>query len=294
MRVRREALPWVAIALLCLPISIILNREAAHGHRQAPEVLLYFPKAQTCCIHALGYEHAIADLLWMRTLAYFGGHYASDRDFRYLARMLDAITLMNPRHESAYYMAATVLPWIVGATQDSIRIATRAALFMPEDGRWLYLLSMLHFLFRDDHDVAAHYLEWAMRRGFINRLSIALAARLQSAAAGLDAARDMLKETIARTSDRRTLAYLHEQLAKVETEIVLRSLERQIEAKGLDRAAIDSTETLRQLGLHWPQPLPDGGSLIVKDGELRSSKSPQRFRLHVSPRMQRLQRGGGS
>lgn len=272
------------LSMVVLPIQAMLYRQG----REAPERLLFFPNAKALHVYALGYENAMADLLWMRTLAYFGGHYESDKNYRYLAHMLDIITQLNPHHRSAYYMAATVLPWVAGEVEASERLLIRAMVHMPEEGEWSYRLGLVRYLFDDDKVTAGHWLARAIAHGYINRMSAALAAKLKSAAGGLQAAHAFLIEAIRRTSDRRTRAYLAEQLAKVDTERILRRLERRVDALGV--RVIGSVGQLRDLGLTWPDPLPDGGHVVVRDGRLYSSASMHRFSLHESRKLRALRR----
>ena len=216
-----------------------------------------------------------------------------DRDYRHLAYMLDVITQLNPRHQSAYYMAATVLPWISGAGQDSNRLTIRAMVNMPDKGQWAYYLGLNQFMFRDNKRIASHYLARAISQHFVNRMSVALATKLRSAAGGLSAAHDMLKRSISVTTDVRLKAYLGEQLKKVETEVILRRLDDQLRRQNMDKHTITSVKQIRKMGLRWPDVLPDGGHVVMdKQGTLISSTSPLRFKLHVSTRVRALHQRG--
>ncbi len=285
-RLERNALA-LAVAVL-LALACLLQAALYERGKEAPERLLFFPNAKALHAYALGYENAMADLLWMRTLAYFGGHYESDKNYRYLAHMLDVITRLNPRHRRAYYMAATVLPWVAGEVDASERLLIRAMVNMPEEGEWAYRLGFVRFLFDDDRVSAAHWLARAVAHGYINQLSAALAASLQQAVGGLDAAHDFLVRSIRHTRDQRTRAYLKEQLVRVDTERILRALEAALNRLGIGHPG--SVAQLRGLGLRWPDPLPDGGHVVIKDGRLYSSATMRRFSLHESRKARKLRR----
>jgi len=292
-RNNREIVAVAGLAAFFIATTLFFNVGFYRLRVVQQESLLYFPNAKALHAYALGYENAMSDLLWMRTLAYFGGHYMGDRDYRHLAYMLDVITQLNPRHQSAYYMAATVLPWISGAGQESDRLIIRAMVNMPDKGQWAYYLGLNQYLFNDDKSTASHYLARAISQHFMNRMSIALAAKLRSAAGGLSAAREMLKRSIAVTTDARLSAYLGEQLKKVETEVILRRLDDQLRQKNMDKQVITSVKQIRQMGLRWPDVLPDGGHVVMDEQRnLHSSASPQRFRLHVSGRVRSLHQRG--
>ena len=275
----------IAASLAASAAALLLAGIAMHpgefppGYRP-PERLLYFPVVAPA--HSMPHAHALADLLWMRTLAYFGGHFTGDRDFRHLARMLDVVTRLHPRFRPAYSMAASVLPWMAGAVRDSRLLLIRAMVHLPEEGRWAYELGLNFYLFNNDRGKAAHYLRRAVERGFVNPLSASLATSMQAAAGGLGMARLMLLQAMKRTSDARMRSFLREQLRRVDTEAILRRLESEL-GRLRKRRRIQSLAAMRRLGLRWPQTLPDGGRLVMdRSGTLHSSASPRRLRLAVS------------
>src|SRR5437879_4358280 len=76
----RHAL-WVAamIAILAVCVIVVGRTEARLGRelairRDAAE-LIYLPPTRVLRAVSLGYEHALADVLWFRTINYFGEHY---------------------------------------------------------------------------------------------------------------------------------------------------------------------------------------------------------------------------
>ena len=60
---------------------------------------------------ALGWRNALADVLWFRTISYFGAHYRSDHTYPWLASMCDLVTDLDPRAEHVYRFAGVILPW---------------------------------------------------------------------------------------------------------------------------------------------------------------------------------------
>ena len=283
---------WLVAAVCALLGAASMMKSAYIEHpRGQKEHLLYFPNARALHAYTLGFDRAVADLLWMRTLAYFGGHYQTDQDYRYLANMLDIITRLNPRHAPAYYMAAAVLPWMVGALEESRALLSRAMVYFPEDGRWAYYQGVNQFLFAGNHQLARHYLMRAVQRGYINPLSTALAARLQAEAGTLESARAFIRQLLGDRQDSHMHAYLVTELRDIETEIVLRRVDRQLARLGPPPYRQSDLQRLEGMGVILPKVLPDGGRLeIGPDGFSRSSLRKHRYTLHASRRMQQLQR----
>ncbi len=286
----RKPRAWLALALCgFLTTAVMVKAAYVESPRGQKEHLYYFPNAKALHAYALGFDHAVADLLWMRTLAYFGGHYQTDQDYRYLANMLDVITQLNPRHTAAYYMAAVVLPWMVGALAESRALLHRAMVNFPEDGRWAYYQGINQFLFAGNRELARHYLVRAVKHGYVNRFSAMLAARLQAEAGTLESARTFVRQLLGNRQDSRMRAYLEAELKRIETEIVLRRIDRQLARLGPAPHSAADLQRLRDMGVELPHTLPDGGRLIIgPDGLSRSSRSRLRYTLHESRRLKLL------
>lgn len=60
---------------------------------------------------ALGYDQVVADLLWMKTISYFGGHFMSDKQYPWLAHMLNLIIDLDPRFDFPYYFGGLFCRW---------------------------------------------------------------------------------------------------------------------------------------------------------------------------------------
>ncbi len=67
--------------------------------------VVYIPDSRMSRITMLGYDQAAADVLWLRTLGYFGRHFASGRRYRWLEFLLDQILDLDPRFKKAYQWA---------------------------------------------------------------------------------------------------------------------------------------------------------------------------------------------
>lgn len=273
---------WLMVAILFAG-TCMLNSRHYRQHEEAQESLLYFPNAKSLHVYTLGYDRAMAKLLWMRTLAYFGGHYATDQDYRYLAYMLDVITRLNPRFEPAYYMGAVTLPWMVSAFEESASLLIRAMNYLPEDGIWPYYLGFNQYLFADNRPAAEHYLARAVSRGYINRFSTALAAKMRAEAGSLEAARDFLLQVLQNKQDENLKEYLLKEVRAIETEIVLHHVERLLQTLHVRTHSKQDLNALAHAGWKFPDILPDGGKIDIRpNGEVYSTANPKRYRLHVS------------
>lgn len=63
---------------------------------------LYLPSPQYVKKASLGYDMVFADLLWLRAIQAFGGHFASDKNYELLYNMFDVITELDPHFIDVY------------------------------------------------------------------------------------------------------------------------------------------------------------------------------------------------
>ncbi len=74
------------------------------------ELHIQLPSPQLLEKLSLGYQNFLANILWIETIAYYGGA-IEKADYNYIQRLLSAIIQLNPNAEHAYYLADTAIPW---------------------------------------------------------------------------------------------------------------------------------------------------------------------------------------
>lgn len=158
-----RSLLWLsALALLGAGVATT----ARHLDRRAPAADLaqpiYLPQAQYLQPMALGWRNALADVLWFRTISYFGQHYRSDRTYPWLAHMCDLVTDLDPRAEHVYRFAGVILPWEANQVDAGIRLLEKGLRQFPESWQLHYHLGFHHYFFKNDNDAALSHLREAM------------------------------------------------------------------------------------------------------------------------------------
>jgi len=138
-----------------------LDRAATAAARVDEPV--YLPRAEYLRPISLGWQNVLADILWFRTISYFGEHYRSDRTYAWLAQMCDLVTDLDPRAEHVYRFAGLILPWEANDVDEGIRLLEKGVRNLPESWLLHYYLGMTHYFFRNDADAAAEYLSTAAR-----------------------------------------------------------------------------------------------------------------------------------
>lgn len=84
------------------------------------EEILLLPQKDALKLMALGYREFVADLVWLRAIAYFGEHLQTDRKYRWLDRYLETIIHLDPRFKGVYRYAGAI-------TMYNLRIITKEA-----------------------------------------------------------------------------------------------------------------------------------------------------------------------
>src|SRR5206468_12503187 len=73
------------LAIVVVMSGTLLDRAATAAARSDEPV--YLPRAEYLRPMSLGWQNALADVLWFRTISYFGDHYRNDRTYPWLAQM---------------------------------------------------------------------------------------------------------------------------------------------------------------------------------------------------------------
>ncbi len=142
---------------------------------------VYLPQAEYLRPMSLGWQNALANLLWFRTISYFGQHYRSDRTYPWLAHMCDLVTDLDPRAEHVYRFAGVILPWEANQVDAGIRLLEKGLRQFPDSWMLHYHLGFHAYFFKNDYAAALRHLRQAMAlpgaHPAIARLAAVLAAQ---------------------------------------------------------------------------------------------------------------------
>jgi hypothetical protein len=158
----RSALWLLALSLLIAAVAFS-NRRLDRVVLAAPEEdPVYLPKAEYLGAMALGWRNALADVLWFRTINYFGAHYRSDHTYPWLAAMCDLVTDLDPRAAHVYRFAGVILPWEADQVDAGIALLKKGLRQFPDDWMLHYHLGFHYYFFKNDNDAALASLRDAM------------------------------------------------------------------------------------------------------------------------------------
>lgn len=147
-------------------VFLFVGLTQVHGelrrYRGAPmESLLYIPSGKYLQPLALGYDQLLADLLWMKTLSYFGGQYMTDKEYPWLFHILNLIIDLDPRFGFPYYFGGTVLSLEANQVDRANKILERGMEAYPEKWNYPFIIGFNYFYHEKDAAKAAPYIEKA-------------------------------------------------------------------------------------------------------------------------------------
>src|SRR5574341_54019 len=140
-----EALRLLALATAFTALALAAGSSDDRLSRHLTELtphdeFIYLPPTRFLRAVALGYEHALADVLWFRTINYFGRHYRSDGVYPWLASMCDAVTDLDPQAEHVYRFGGVILPWEARRIEDGLALLEKGTRNLPHSWRLRYMV----------------------------------------------------------------------------------------------------------------------------------------------------------
>jgi len=247
---------------------------ASRAYASISEKMMYLPSGKLIKPLAIGMDAALADILWARTVVYFGGHYVSDKDYKWLYHNLDIITTLDPKFVLAYKFGGMMLSLEADQVHRSIALLEKGIKNNPDSWQLYFVMGFNHFYFMDDAASAAKYFEKAAQLPGHPAYVPRLVARMHAKSGKLDVAMAFLEEIEKEYDDatiKSAIAGRYKELIIEKHKIFLNGMVKKYEEK-YGRKLL-SIEQLLQAGLLKSLPKePLGGQYII-DAETNKVKS---------------------
>lgn len=150
---------WTIIALLVIAgIQQSYDTATASFKKQRKKAIIEYsepliPSQTALTFLSLGNKPLVADILWLQTIQYFGGGNIYG-NYPALGRILDRVTLLDPKFEYPYEFAQIVLPFMKQAPQ-AVEIGNRGLAQFPDNGLLTFYLASTYMLNLKDYRQAA-------------------------------------------------------------------------------------------------------------------------------------------
>jgi len=176
---------------------------------------LYIPTGRLLPYLSLGHNQFLADLLWLKTILYFGERYLTDKNYTYLYHLLDLITTLDPRFKQAYLFGGVVLSLELEAVEESNLLLYKGMENLSNDWRIPFYLGFNYWYYMNDHVQAARYISIASRISGSPPYLSALAGTLYLKGGQGEVARSFLKELYNNTQDERMKEQIRIKMEKI-------------------------------------------------------------------------------
>ncbi len=284
----------IAAALLALAGStvwvLMLMEERRPAKARAAE-LSYLPKGEYLKIAVLGYDHIVADLLWLKAIQHFSGRRQTQENYLWAYHATDVLTDLDPKFILAYKAAGTILGVWGSQVEESVAILRKGIAHNPDSWELHFILGYDYFYELCDRATAADHLRAASVIPGAPEYLPRLAARMTVDAGNPETALEFLGRLYARTQDPEMRESLAQRMKEVIAERDIRFLE-----EGIRRYASrygSKPVSLRALvtgGIIERVPEDPLGGRYVLDhatGSVTSSGLQERLRVHmkVNPRI---------
>src|SRR5712692_9953745 len=143
---------------------------------------MYLPQGEHLKIAALGYQHVVADLLWIQVIQAMGERKVTEEAGRWIAHALDVITTLDPRFARVYELGGIALSTLVPMYEESNRLLEKGIRHNPEVWQLPFLLGFNYYFEFHDDQKAADYIARASRLSGAPAHLVPFAARLYASA----------------------------------------------------------------------------------------------------------------
>jgi tetratricopeptide (TPR) repeat protein len=181
---------------LLLLAGLLAAGWAAHGTNHWLEARNYaqaddgdvgvLPDGNVLRVLSLGYERAVADLFWIRTVYYVGDETSTLAGWPAAERLAHLVTDIDPHFDSAYVLMSAVLNGLRSDPDAAIRLLEKGAA-VSDYWRIHFLLGFQYFMEKNDYERGAKALERAVELGGPTYLQF-LISRLYTSAGDPDTA----------------------------------------------------------------------------------------------------------
>jgi tetratricopeptide (TPR) repeat protein len=125
--------------------------------------VLYLPSGEFLDQASLGYRNLAADVLWVKTVQYYGGYRWGNNDLALFSHLVDVITDLDPQFVFAYLFGGLVIAEDLGYFEEGMAFIKKGIENNPTDWWLVFELGFLNYVYARDFETAAHYFLLASR-----------------------------------------------------------------------------------------------------------------------------------
>jgi len=174
-----------AVSILLILISFALIIAASRsvqgiGERKKRIELQYLPNSQSLKLISLGYRNLMSDILWFKTVQYYGGYRLGKNSLRLFRHLINVITDLDPQFTFAYQLGAVIMAEDMDAFEEGRKVLQKGIENNPGNWRLTFELGFLYYITGRDYKKAQQYFTLASQMQGANERALRFAASAAS------------------------------------------------------------------------------------------------------------------
>ncbi|MBI2002596.1 MAG: hypothetical protein HYT85_12550 [candidate division NC10 bacterium] len=149
----------LAFGLLVGAVIPLHRQVLAGAGRSSEERIWLLPPPPALRVASLGFHGMAADLVWLLTIQYFGGHVSTDLQFPELRRMLETVVALDPHFVEVYSLGALFLNYFAKDVRGAVQLLEAGARANPTRWELPHDLARTYYLDLKDPRQALHWFE---------------------------------------------------------------------------------------------------------------------------------------
>ena len=167
----------ILILIILLVPALFIQNHYLHGVRKTPQIYrdsLYLPSGKSIKAVSIGYDRFMADLIWLRAIQAFGGHWETDQNYEPIFHLFDVITDLDPHFIEAYTFGNLVMGDEGGDQRSGLELIDKGMVKNPDNYKLPYWAGYVAYWQLDDPLTAKYYYQNALEcsdvPGFVKRI----------------------------------------------------------------------------------------------------------------------------
>jgi len=130
-------------------------REVIPKYESKQDTPLYLPQAKHLRLITFGFERFVSDIIWFRSMNYFGKQISKNKSIPWLSHMCDLVTDLNPKAASHYDFCSSLISWVAKEPEKTVNLLNRAISHRPDYWRYYYIRGFNYWYFLENNEKAA-------------------------------------------------------------------------------------------------------------------------------------------
>ena len=197
---KRRTIEIVIVILLLLVLYYSARGVENLSQKRYKLEVLYLPSGRFVKQIALGYRNLAADILWFRTVQYYGSYRMGENELALFNHLVDVITDLDPQFVFAYLFGALIIAEDLGYFKEGIRFLEKGIRNNPNDWWLMFEMGFLYYVDARDYTEAMRYFDRASRMPGADGIAARFAAFVAAKGGHAETSIAMWEE-VARTSE---------------------------------------------------------------------------------------------